>query len=164
MPKASRDALKAKGKVDVYLFDPDDVVLVTDEGSALYDERVHNTYRESLVLNMMYAPDGRLQARPRGAGRREAEARGAARTCPAHARQAIEERREGARDRRRQGGQAGGGGRVDGRPQARRGPGGGRHRGLDRADLERRGLGRVGDGGAGEDPGGRVAGEEVGDC
>jgi len=58
MPKASRDALNAKGKTDVYLFDPDDVVLVTDEGSALYDERVDNDYKESLVLNMLHAPDG----------------------------------------------------------------------------------------------------------
>jgi ParB family chromosome partitioning protein len=58
MPKASRDSLHAKGKTDVYLFDPVDVVLVEDLGSALYDERVEHDYKESLVLNMMYAPDG----------------------------------------------------------------------------------------------------------
>ena len=58
MPKASRDALNAKGKTDVYYFDPDDVILVKDKTSALYDERVENDFKESLVLNMMYAPDG----------------------------------------------------------------------------------------------------------
>ena len=60
MPKASRDALNAKGKTDVYYFDPDDVVLVEDKQSALYDERVDNDFKESLVLNMMYAPDGEV--------------------------------------------------------------------------------------------------------
>ena len=58
MPKASRDSLKNKGKTDIYLFDPDDVVLVKDEGSALYDERVENDFKESLVLNMMFETDG----------------------------------------------------------------------------------------------------------
>lgn len=58
MPKASRDALGAKGKTDVYYLDPDEVVLVTDKKSALYDERVENSYNEELVLNMLYAPDG----------------------------------------------------------------------------------------------------------
>jgi ParB family chromosome partitioning protein len=57
MPKSSRDALKAKGKTDVYYFDPKDVVLVDDRGSALYDERVDNDFKESLVLNMMYQPE-----------------------------------------------------------------------------------------------------------
>jgi len=57
MPKASRDALHAKGKTDVYYFDPADVVLVEDKASALYDERVNSDFKESLVLNMMYAPD-----------------------------------------------------------------------------------------------------------
>lgn len=59
MPKASRDALKAKGKTDVWYFDPDDVVLVEDEESAVYDERVHDAFDEALVLSMMYAPDGK---------------------------------------------------------------------------------------------------------
>jgi ParB family chromosome partitioning protein len=58
MPKASRDALNAKGKRDAYMFDPDDLVLVTDEKSPLYDERVHLPVSESLVLNMLHAPDG----------------------------------------------------------------------------------------------------------
>jgi len=53
MPKASRDALRSKGKTDIYLFDPEDVVLVDDEQSALYDERVNNAYSEALVLNIM---------------------------------------------------------------------------------------------------------------
>lgn len=56
--KASRDSLNAKGKTDVYQFDPEDVVLVEDKASALYDERVDLPYKESLVLNMMFAPDG----------------------------------------------------------------------------------------------------------
>jgi ParB family transcriptional regulator, chromosome partitioning protein len=58
MPKASRDKLGSKGKTDVYYFDPNDVVLVEEKGSALYDERVDNDYLESLVLNMMFEIDG----------------------------------------------------------------------------------------------------------
>ena len=58
MPKASRDSLNAKGKKDAYMFDPDDLVLVTDEKSPLYDERVHLPVDERLVLNMLHAPDG----------------------------------------------------------------------------------------------------------
>jgi ParB family chromosome partitioning protein len=57
MPKASRDALGAKGKSDVWQMDPGDVVLVTDKTSALYDERVDNDFKESLVLNMLYSPN-----------------------------------------------------------------------------------------------------------
>lgn len=59
MPKASRDALKAKGKTDVWYFDPSDVVLVDDESSPVYDERVHLDLDEGLVLSMIYAPDGK---------------------------------------------------------------------------------------------------------
>jgi ParB family chromosome partitioning protein len=59
VPKASRDALKAKGKTDVWYFDPEDVILVEDKESPVYDERVHNDYDEALVLSMMYAPDGK---------------------------------------------------------------------------------------------------------
>ena len=58
MPKASRDALNSKGKTDIYYFDPEDVVLVTDESHVLYDERVHLPFDEGTVANMMYAPDG----------------------------------------------------------------------------------------------------------
>lgn len=58
MPKQSRDALKAKGKTDVWYFDPNDVVLVEDKDSPVYDERVHFAFDEALVRSMMYAPDG----------------------------------------------------------------------------------------------------------
>jgi|HubBroStandDraft_2_1064218.scaffolds.fasta_scaffold04622_4 ParB family chromosome partitioning protein len=57
MEKKYRDALNAKGKVDVFYFDPADAVLVKDKTSALYDERVDNDFNEALVLNMLYAPD-----------------------------------------------------------------------------------------------------------
>ena len=53
MPKKSRDSLNAKGKTDVPMFDPDDVVLVDDKSSAIYDERVENKFNEAMVLNMM---------------------------------------------------------------------------------------------------------------
>jgi ParB family chromosome partitioning protein len=58
VPKASRDALKAKGKRDAYMFDPDDLVLVTDKKSPLYDERVHLPVDMALVANIGFAPDG----------------------------------------------------------------------------------------------------------
>jgi ParB family chromosome partitioning protein len=58
MPKASRDSLNAKGKRDAYMFDPEDLVLVMDEKSPLYDDRVDLPIDEALVLNIMFAPDG----------------------------------------------------------------------------------------------------------
>lgn len=58
MPKTSRDSLNAKGKRDAYMFDPDDLVLVTDEKSPLFDERVELPLDEGLVLNIMFGPDG----------------------------------------------------------------------------------------------------------
>ena len=58
MPKKSRDSLNAKGKRDAYMFDPEDLFLVVDEKSPLYDERVHLPVDEALVLNLMHAPDG----------------------------------------------------------------------------------------------------------
>ena len=58
MPKASRDALNAKGKRDVYMFDPNDLVIVTEDKSPLYDERAALPLDEGLTLNMMFAPDG----------------------------------------------------------------------------------------------------------
>jgi len=58
MPKAARDKLGSKGKIDIPTFDPDDVILVSKEGAALYDERVENDYDEALVLNMMFEIDG----------------------------------------------------------------------------------------------------------
>lgn len=60
MPKASRDALHSKGKVDIYYFDPADVVLVVDKASVIWDERVENAYSEELVASMLYAPDGEV--------------------------------------------------------------------------------------------------------
>jgi ParB family chromosome partitioning protein len=58
MPKASRDSLNAKGKRDAYMFDPEDLILVTDEKHPLYDERVNLPVNEALVLNLLHAPDG----------------------------------------------------------------------------------------------------------
>lgn len=58
MPKASRDSLNAKGKRDVYMFDPNDLVIVTDPKSPLYDERADLALEEGLILNIMFAPDG----------------------------------------------------------------------------------------------------------
>jgi ParB family chromosome partitioning protein len=58
MPKSSRDSLNAKGKRDAYMFDPDDLVLVTDEASPLYDERIDLPIDEALVLNIMFVPAG----------------------------------------------------------------------------------------------------------
>lgn len=59
MPKASRDALQAKGKTDVFFLDPEKVKLVEDEKALLYDERVKAPVDEDLVVNIMYAPDGK---------------------------------------------------------------------------------------------------------
>jgi ParB family transcriptional regulator, chromosome partitioning protein len=59
MPKASRDSLKAKGKTDVYFFDPNDLVLVKGKGELLYDARVEDAVSEELVANIMYRPDGK---------------------------------------------------------------------------------------------------------
>lgn len=58
MSKPSRDSLGNKGKKDAYTFDPEDLVLVTDENHPLFDRRVHLPLDEALVLNMMHAPDG----------------------------------------------------------------------------------------------------------
>jgi ParB family chromosome partitioning protein len=59
LPKASRDSLKAKGKTDVYFFDPNDLVLVKDKDDLLYDARVEDAVNEDLVANLMYMPDGK---------------------------------------------------------------------------------------------------------
>jgi ParB family transcriptional regulator, chromosome partitioning protein len=58
MPKASRDALNAKGKRDAYTFDPDDLVLVTDERSPIYDPRVNLEVNQALVSNILFDPGG----------------------------------------------------------------------------------------------------------
>lgn len=54
MSKNSKDAYGAEGKSNVLSFDPDNLVLVTDEASPLYDERVHLPVSEPLVLNIMH--------------------------------------------------------------------------------------------------------------
>src|SRR5208337_2151675 len=56
--KASRHSAGAQGKRDAYMYDPEILVLVTDEKSPLYDERVHMPVNEKLVANMMFQPDG----------------------------------------------------------------------------------------------------------
>ena len=58
MPKADRDKLNNKGKHDVYLFDPEDVILKQEKSSALYDKRADNDFNESMVQNMMFEIDG----------------------------------------------------------------------------------------------------------
>jgi len=51
--KDSRAANGAAGKKDILLFDPDDLVLVEDVASAIYDERVKMEVDERLVLSIM---------------------------------------------------------------------------------------------------------------
>lgn len=60
MAKNSIDAYGALGKSNVLFFDPDTLVLVTDEASPLYDRRVHLPVSEPMVLNIMAV--GVLQA------------------------------------------------------------------------------------------------------
>jgi ParB family transcriptional regulator, chromosome partitioning protein len=43
----------AKGRQDVLMFDPDDLILVTDKSHPLYDERVHDPVDENMVKNVM---------------------------------------------------------------------------------------------------------------
>ena len=43
----------AKGRQDLFLFDPDDIVLVTEKTHPLYDERVNLPVKEWLVKNIM---------------------------------------------------------------------------------------------------------------
>lgn len=54
MSKNSKDAYGAKGKTNVLMFDPEDVVLVEDPKHPLYDERVKLPVSESLVRNIMH--------------------------------------------------------------------------------------------------------------
>lgn len=54
MAKNSIDAYGASGKTNQLLFNPDQLVLVVDKESPLYDERVHLPVNESLVLNIMH--------------------------------------------------------------------------------------------------------------
>lgn len=60
MAKNSIDVYGALGKSNVLFFDPETLVLVTDEASPLYDRRVHLPVSEPLVLNIM--AQGVLQA------------------------------------------------------------------------------------------------------
>lgn len=52
--KSSKDAYGAKGKGNLLPFDPEDLVLVTDKKSPLYDERMELPINEALVLNIMH--------------------------------------------------------------------------------------------------------------
>ena len=60
MAKNSIEAYGAKGKTNTLFFDPDDLTLVTDENSPLYDPRVHLPVDENMVLNIMF--QGVIQA------------------------------------------------------------------------------------------------------
>ena len=53
MGKSSKEAHGAKGTRPTLLLDPDDVVLVDDTGSAIYDERAKEEFEEPMVLNIM---------------------------------------------------------------------------------------------------------------
>lgn len=54
MAKNSVDAYGAAGKTNLLMFDPEVLVIVTDEASPLYDPRVHLPVDEPLVLNIMH--------------------------------------------------------------------------------------------------------------
>ncbi|OJA66562.1 hypothetical protein BGV71_31775 [Burkholderia ubonensis] len=54
MAKNSIDAYGASGKTNVLFFDPEVLVLVTDESSPLYDPRVHLLVDEDLARNIDY--------------------------------------------------------------------------------------------------------------
>jgi ParB family chromosome partitioning protein len=52
MAQDTRKAHGAAGKTDMLLFDPEDVLLVTDEKSDLYDERVHLEPAPAFIANL----------------------------------------------------------------------------------------------------------------
>ena len=52
--KNSKDVYGAKGKTNVLMFDPEDLLLVTDPKSPIFDERVNLPVSESLVRNIMH--------------------------------------------------------------------------------------------------------------
>lgn len=54
MAKNSKDVYGARGKTNVLMFDPEDLVLVEEPGHPLYDDRVKLPVSESLVRNIMY--------------------------------------------------------------------------------------------------------------
>lgn len=53
MAKSSKDANKADGQGNLLLYFPENLTLVTDESSPLYDKRVHEAFDEAMVLNIM---------------------------------------------------------------------------------------------------------------
>jgi ParB family transcriptional regulator, chromosome partitioning protein len=54
MAKNSIDVYGAKGKTNLLIFDPNELHLVVDPASPLFDKRVHLPMSESLVLNIMH--------------------------------------------------------------------------------------------------------------
>lgn len=54
MAKNSVDAYGAQGKTNTLMFDPDNLVLVEDKSSPLYDERVHDPIDEAMVASIIY--------------------------------------------------------------------------------------------------------------
>lgn len=54
MAKNSKDVYGAKGKTNVLVFDPEDLTIVKDEKSALYDKRGSEDIDEAFVLNVMH--------------------------------------------------------------------------------------------------------------
>ena len=54
MSKNSKDVYGAKGKTNVLMFDPEDLVLVEDPAHPLFDERVKLPVSENLVRNIMH--------------------------------------------------------------------------------------------------------------
>jgi ParB family chromosome partitioning protein len=55
-----KEAFKAK-KGQAFLFDPDELVLITDKDHPLYDDRVHLPVSESMVKSMLHNGQGVLQ-------------------------------------------------------------------------------------------------------
>jgi ParB family chromosome partitioning protein len=56
----SKEAFSAK-KRSIFMFDPDDLILVTDKSHPLYDERVNLEPNESLVKNILFEGQGVLE-------------------------------------------------------------------------------------------------------
>lgn len=54
MAKKSKDVYGAEGQSNLLTFDPDKLVLVTDESSPLYDPRVHLPVDEAMARNIDY--------------------------------------------------------------------------------------------------------------
>ncbi|KKO71803.1 ParB/RepB/Spo0J family partition protein [Kerstersia gyiorum] len=54
MAKNTKDVYRAAGSTTLLMFDPDELTLVTDETSPLYDPRVHLPVNENLARNIDY--------------------------------------------------------------------------------------------------------------